>query len=178
MFSSLAKGVVGAVLDKVAPEVGAYFRERQQQEHLIELERLKGKQAWEMAKTQRAIISEGRDFEWEMASLKAHSKTWKDEWVLIVISIPAILAFTPWSKIVEEGFKALSTTPIWYQGILGAVFLAVYGIRYVRNTGQEKDIMTRLHELEKERLKHGYYYRNADASALPAGNPQGQPEKP
>ena len=153
LFGDLAKGITGGLLDKVAPQVGKYFREKQEQNHAIEMKKLEGKLEWEKQKTLRAERSEGRDHEWEMASLAAHSKTWKDEWVLIVLSVPAIMAFTPWAHYVHDGFSALQATPIWYQGILGAVFLAVYGIRYMRRGVKEKDLMQKFHELEMQRVQ-------------------------
>lgn len=153
VFASLAKGIVGATLDKVAPQVGMYFRERQEQEHKIEMEKLRGKQAWEEAKTRRAEASEGRDHEWELQSLILHSKGWKDEFVLAVVSIPAVLAFTPWFNWVTEGFNALSGTPIWYQVLLVAIYFAIYGIRYVRRDSLQKDLMTKIAEMEKDRDK-------------------------
>lgn len=141
VFASLASGLAGAALDKIAPEVGAYFRERQQQQHAIEMEKLRGKQAWERAKTERAERSEGRDHEWEMQSLILHSKGWKDEFVLGVVSIPAVLAFTPWYGLVEDGFNVLGMTPYWYQVLLAAVYFAVYGIRTVRRDNQKTDLL-------------------------------------
>jgi hypothetical protein len=155
LFRDLASGVVGGLLNKVAPEVGGYFREKQQLRHAIEIERLRGKERWEIRKTERADRSEGRDHEWELASLAAHNKTWKDEWVLIVLSIPAVLAFTPYDHIVANGFVALQETPYWYQAILASVFLAVYGIRWMRQRSNEKDLMTKFHEMELARTKRG-----------------------
>lgn len=142
VFADLAAGLVGGALKKIAPEVGGYFREKQQQKHAIEMERLRGKQAWEMAKTQRASESEGRDHEWELQSMLLHSKGWKDEWVLAVVSVPAVLSFIPaGSEIVKQGFGALSQTPYWYQLMLVGVFFAVYGIRAVRRDNAKTDLL-------------------------------------
>lgn len=73
------------------------------------------------------------DAAWEMEFAKQAATSWKDEYTLIVISIPAILAFIPaCAKYVAAGFDALSKTPAWYQLILISIFLATYGIRYFR----------------------------------------------
>lgn len=143
-LGDIASGLVGGLLDKVAPEVGGYFREKQAQKHEIELEKLRGKAAWEMAKTERAIKSEGRDHEWEMQSLLTHSKGWKDELVLIVLTIPAVLSFTPWAYLVEDGFAALAVTPLWYQLLITAVYFAVYGIRVYRRDNQRSELLEML----------------------------------
>ena len=97
----------------------------------IEMEKLRGKAAYEAAKTQRAENSEGRDHEWELASIK--NSGWKDEWGLIVLSIPMILVFIPWTQpTIIAGFEALATTPVWYRTIVATIYLATFGIRLWR----------------------------------------------
>ena len=97
----------------------------------IELERLRGKNAYQQAKTQRAADSEGHDADWEQASLK--NSGWKDEWVLVILSIPMILVFIPWAQpTVVAGFKALEGTPLWYRVLIATIYLATFGIRMWR----------------------------------------------
>ena len=97
----------------------------------IELEKLRGKAAWEAAKTQRASESEGRDHEWELLSIQ--NSGWKDEWVLIVLSIPMILSFIPVTVLyVEEGFRVLEETPTWYRVVVASIYLATFGLRLWR----------------------------------------------
>jgi hypothetical protein len=82
-------------------------------------------------------ISEGlaADANWEMEFAKQAASSWKDEYTLIVVSIPAILAFVPGcAKYVRDGFAALSDTPLWYQTALLSMFLATVGIRYWRRS--------------------------------------------
>jgi len=58
---------------------------------------------------------------------------WKDEFVLLLISIPMVLSFIPATvTYVENGFKALALTPDWYQWLILSIFAAVYGIRVWR----------------------------------------------
>ena len=97
----------------------------------IVLERLKGKAEYERAKTLRAENSEGRDHEWELESIK--NSGWKDEWVLIVLSIPMIMVFIPFTQpIVASGFAALDTTPLWYRTTVMTIYLATFGLRLWR----------------------------------------------
>jgi hypothetical protein len=97
----------------------------------IELERLKGKAAYERAKTERAENSEGRDHEWEMLSIK--NSGWKDEYVLITLSIPMILSFIPYTQpFVVDGFVALDGTPLWYRTTVASIYLATFGLRLWR----------------------------------------------
>lgn len=87
------------------------------------------------------LIREGlaADSAWEMEFARQAASSYKDEYTLLVISIPAILAFikTGWldgPAIVALGFAALATTPVWYQIILGSMFCATVGIRWWRRT--------------------------------------------
>lgn len=123
--------VVGALLGKVAPEVAKYYQEKQQLQHARELEKIRGKIAYEEAKTKRASESEGRDHEWELESIR--NSGWKDEWVLILLSIPLVLVFFPYTQdYILIGFQNLSQTPDWYQWLVLAIFTAIYGIRLWR----------------------------------------------
>ena len=107
----------------------------------IELEKLKGKAEYERAKTQRASESEGRDAEWEAMSIQ--NSGWKDEWVLIILSIPMILVFVPWTQpTVMAGFEALAGTPLWYRVLIATIYLATFGIRmWRRDMNKATDIV-------------------------------------
>lgn len=125
------ESIVGGLLGKVAPEVAGYYRDKQKLKHERELEKIKGKIAWEQALTRRAEASEGRDHEWELESIR--NSGWKDEWVLVVLSIPLVLSFIPHTVVyVQMGFAALEQTPDWYRWMTLMVFGAVYGIRIWR----------------------------------------------
>lgn len=58
------------------------------------------------------------------------ANSWKDEFVLIMFSIPVILCFIPGNDVfVKAGFDALKDTPIWYQVIFVVMCLTIYGHR-------------------------------------------------
>lgn len=131
---------IKAVLGKgVVEPVATYFNRRQELKHARFEAELKAEQA---AGDRRAqLIKEGlaADASWEMEFARQAQTSWKDEYTLIVISIPAILAFVrlDWLDgpgIVAAGFAALATTPVWYQVILGSMFCATVGIRWWRRT--------------------------------------------
>jgi hypothetical protein len=76
--------------------------------HEREIEKIKGKIEYEKALTKRASESEGRDHEWELESIR--NSGWKDEWVLVVMTIPLVLVFIPFTQqVVLEGFQTLET---------------------------------------------------------------------
>jgi hypothetical protein len=75
------------------------------------------------------------DVNWEMAFANQAANSWKDEYTLIVTSIPLVMAFIPGLDVyVKAGFDAFSTTPLWYQIMVQTMFYATVGIRMWRNT--------------------------------------------
>jgi hypothetical protein len=56
--------------------------------------------------------------------------TWKDEYLLILISIPVILAFIPYMvPYVTAGFAVLTGLPMWYQWSFTGIIAATFGLR-------------------------------------------------
>lgn len=134
----LWESIVGSLVGKVAPKVADYYIKKVELKAQIEVEQLKGKIAWEQALTQRASESEGRDHEWEIESIR--NSGWKDEWVLIMLSIPMVMSFVPGLVVyVQMGFAALAQTPDWYRWLVLMVFAAIYGIRIWR-----RDVMPKV----------------------------------
>lgn len=127
------------ILGAITGPVATYFTRRAElkaQEHANQLELLKV-QGERQAQLQLAGLT--ADANWEQEFARQAATSWKDEYTLLVVSIPAILAFVRVSwlngpQIVKEGFAALATTPLWYQGMFLSLFLATVGIRYWRRT--------------------------------------------
>lgn len=126
----------------LAKPVSDYFVRRQEikahQRQLESQERMK-KHELEMARYDRMIQLQHQgltaDMNWEMEFAKQAATSWKDEYTLIIVSIPAIMAFIPGgAPIVAAGFAALAMTPAWYQLALLTMFFASVGIRYWRRT--------------------------------------------
>lgn len=123
--------IVGKLLGGFGEEVAGYYRDRQRLKHERELEKLRGKIAYEKAKSERAERSEGRDHEWEQLSIQ--NSGWKDEWVLVILSIPLVLVFVPFTQdTILQGFAALETTPEWFRWLIMLIYTAVFGIRLWR----------------------------------------------
>ena len=73
------------------------------------------------------------ELEWNQAMAEASNKSWKDEWLTILVSIPLILAFTGHEDIVMKGFTALEQMPDFYKTAVGVVFAASFGIQSIKN---------------------------------------------
>lgn len=129
--------IIATLTGQTVEAVLNYKQERARLKGEIELEKLRGKAEYERSKSQRASESEGRDHEWELESIR--NSGWKDEWVLVVLSIPMIGAFIPGVQpYITAGFVALESTPLWYRVTVGSIYLATFGLRMWRrdmNTG-------------------------------------------
>lgn len=123
IWSKLIEGVTGPVAD--------YFVKRQQLKYDLKVKRLENKAKLEEAKANRAIKELDSDTAWELKQLEKQG--WKDDWVLILLSIPLVLVFIPqMAPYIYQGFAVLSTTPEWYRWLIMLVFTAIYGIRIWR----------------------------------------------
>ena len=128
--------IVGSLLKSVAPKVAEYYTTRLELKHKLREKKLEGKIRLEEAKIQRAEAAEARDHEWEQAQIA--NSGWKDEWVLILLSIPLVMSFIPQAHVyVEDGFAVLATTPEWYRWLILLVFTAIFGIRIWRRGAEE-----------------------------------------
>lgn len=122
---------IGSFLKSLVPDALGFFKEKQKLKQEVKLEVLRGKAEYERQKSVRAENSEGRDHEWELLSIK--NSGWKDEWVLILLSIPMVGSFIPaMTPYVVDGFEALDATPDWYRWLVMLIFTAIYGIRIWR----------------------------------------------
>lgn len=123
--------IVGKLLGGFAPQLAEIYIEKKRLKQEVVLEQMRGKVAYEKAKTIRAENSEGRDHEWELLSIK--NSGWKDEWVLIIMSIPMVFVFIPFTQdTIMKGFVALGETPLWYRTTVMTIYLATFGIRLWR----------------------------------------------
>ena len=70
------------------------------------------------------------EIDWDIEMARASSSSWKDEWLVILFSIPLILAFVPgMEEVVANGFAQLNAMPQWYQYSLGVIVAASFGVR-------------------------------------------------
>ena len=90
-----------------------------------------GKTAVQKAEAQIRMKEATGDIDWDLASIRATQGSWKDEWILLLFSIPLILDFCgDWGRqIVSEGFAALEAMPQYYQYTLGVIVSASFGTR-------------------------------------------------
>lgn len=82
------------------------------------------------ARIEKVKTGQSADIAWEKTSLD--NSGWKDEWFVILLSIPMILCFIPGgSYYVEQGFRALELTPRWYQWALMVAIGSSFGYKKI-----------------------------------------------
>lgn len=70
------------------------------------------------------------EIDWDLEAIKGSQSSWKDEWLVILFSVPLVLAFIPGMEgIVANGFAQLDAMPEWYQYSLGVIVAASFGVR-------------------------------------------------
>lgn len=90
----------------------------------------------------KAVVAEkvaAGEVAWEKSMADATDGSWKDEFALIVLLLPAILVFIPsMTEYVRAGFEVLNTLPDWYQYLL---FIAVSSSFGIKGVGQAMKLM-------------------------------------
>jgi hypothetical protein len=124
---SIIGNLVGGLGGKVVDAVSA----RSERKHQEKVKALEIEEARHRTKLEATMRGQEMDNSWELEQIR--NSGWKDEFVLLLLSIPMVLSFIPGTvQYVEDGFAALSKTPDWYQWLILAVFAAIYGIRVWR----------------------------------------------
>ena len=85
------------------------------------------------AKAKILLSKETSVADWERMMAQGSQSSWKDEWFVIVLPIPLVLAFIPGTDgWVDKGFEQLSKAPDWYFYSLGIAISASFGVRGVQ----------------------------------------------
>ena len=70
------------------------------------------------------------NYDLDKLSMIAMDKSWKDEFLLILFSIPIAMCFFPeYRQYVEDGFKTLNIIPEWFMYIYVTMIVVIYGLR-------------------------------------------------
>jgi hypothetical protein len=123
------------LLAGIPEAIGTYFNEKQKLKAAENIRKLELEDAIHKRKVELVTLGQTADMNWEMEFARQAASSWKDEYTLIVVSIPLIMAFIPGLDVyVSAGFKAFTDTPLWYQVMVQALFYATYGMRFFRRT--------------------------------------------
>jgi hypothetical protein len=83
------------------------------------------------AKAKIMLSKETSVADWERIMAQGTQASWKDEYLVLLFSVPLILCFTgEWGRTaVAEGFAALEVMPEWYQYTLGVIVASSFAVR-------------------------------------------------
>lgn len=132
-----AMKILRDILAGVTAPVVTYFTRRME----LKQARFEAELKFQQAQGDRMaeLIRQGlaADANWEMEFANQARSSLKDEYVLAVVSIPAVLCFIKTAAfdgpaIVTAGFVALAATPVFYQVLFCSIFAATFGIRWWR----------------------------------------------
>ena len=82
------------------------------------------------SKAKRLEREAEQDYDLDKIAMIAMDKSWKDEFLLILFSIPIAMCFFPeYRQYVEDGFKTLNIIPEWFMYIYVCMIVVIYGLR-------------------------------------------------
>ena len=84
------------------------------------------------AKAKIMLSAATSEADWERIMAQGTQNSWKDEYLVLLFSIPLILAFLPfeWAdEAVTNGFMALEKMPSWYSYTLGVIVASSFAVR-------------------------------------------------
>ena len=136
---SFWKNLIGGAVGPVAEKIAVYFTRKAELAQARFEAKLKFEQALGDRRAELIKAGLAADANWEMEFAEQARTSWKDEYTLGVVSLPALLCFIKTDNfdgpgIVRDGMSALSGTPLWFQTILGIMFCATVGVRWWRRT--------------------------------------------
>jgi hypothetical protein len=127
--------MLGALIGPIANLAGSWMESK------VEKVKADGQAKVAEAKA-KAVVAEkvaAGEVAWEKSMADATDGSWKDEFALIVLLLPAILVFIPsMTEYVRAGFEVLNTLPDWYQYLL---FIAVSSSFGIKGVGQAMKLM-------------------------------------
>lgn len=118
--------IIGPIISAISTVAGSF----------LETRKIKAQGKVEVAKAKvngeikRAQTHADAEAQWDQTVAEGMKTSWKDEYWVIVLSIPAIMCFIPGLAVyVEKGFDALNKTPSWYQAAFGLAVAASFGFK-------------------------------------------------
>ena len=80
--------------------------------------------------TRQAETGQGQDYDLDRIAMEQMTKSWKDEFLLIVFLTPMAMAFVPsLAPHALAGFEIIDKMPEWYMYIIVGMVVVIYGMR-------------------------------------------------
>lgn len=86
---------------------------------------------------ERKLNAIQNEADWDALQAKNAGESWKDEFLLVILCIPLVLAFIPQAvPYVEAGFIVLDRMPDYYKVFVGAAVASSFGIKQLSKWGR------------------------------------------
>ena len=123
-------GIFATLGTAIISGITGYFKDKNE----IKKVEVKAKKMLVLAKAEAEANKMKReseqDYDLDKIAMMAMEKSWKDEFLLILFSIPIAMCFFPdYRQYVEDGFKTLNIIPEWFMYIYVAMIVVIYGLR-------------------------------------------------
>ena len=123
-------GIFATLGTAIISGISGYFKDKNERKKVeVEAEKMLvlAKAEAEASKMKR---ESEQDYDLDKIAMMAMEKSWKDEFLLILFSIPIAMCFFPdYRQYVEDGFKTLNIIPEWFMYIYVAMIVVIYGLR-------------------------------------------------
>lgn len=119
--------MIGLITSLFTEGVG-YFKRKQEAKYKAQERDDKLEQAKIDARIKR--LETGDETASKLDELSIKQRGWKDEYLLILTTIPLGMSFIPdYAPVVQMGFIALEKTPEYYWYALGMIYIDTFGFR-------------------------------------------------
>lgn len=114
--------VIGTILEAIGSVAKSWLEVRKV--------KAEGQIAIAQAKGQAEIQKEQMQSQMDLASIDDMKYSWKDEYLILLLSIPVGLCFIPGLEVYAlRGFQILDQCPDWYKWALTGAIAASFGLR-------------------------------------------------
>jgi hypothetical protein len=129
--------MLGIIINGLFSGVTEYFKGRQElkrvdlesKKKIIEAE-ANAKLAISEAKIRMAEKGQLNDYDLDKLAMQNMEKSWKDDFVLILFSVPMVSAFIPsLADDALKGFEVIAKMPEWYMWVYIGMIIVIFGMR-------------------------------------------------
>lgn len=121
----------GGVVGQVADGINNHFEHKRKLKQTKLDSELKIVEAQTLAKIKHIESAQDFDQSWDLKAMDNQQDSWKDEFLLCLVSVPYVLAFcgTWGAETVANGLSVISTFPDWLVWSWGIMVSASFGFR-------------------------------------------------
>lgn len=129
IFASIGAGIAKGIFGDIFGIARDWFKSKRQMKEAelrtkLAIESAKAAHVMGMAEQQKT-----GDLAWEKIMAEGSKSSWKDEFFVIVLSIPFVGAMFGHGEFASRAFEAMKNAPEWYQAAFMVAVGASFGVR-------------------------------------------------